>query len=80
MTDSEKLDIILQMLSGQKKEIIEIRKRLATVEDTTKSTKKQLLKTTAELKTMDEMIFDELERVHTILNRHIEDRDVHKTA
>ena len=37
----------------------------------------QMLKSTAELKTMDDMILDEIERVHAILDKHISDKSLH---
>ena len=63
MTDSEKLDLILS-------EIQDIKKDMNTL-------KRQVMKSTAELKAMDEMIFDEVERVHSILDKHKADRSVH---
>ena len=53
MTDSEKLDLILDRINDLEKEV--------------KNLKKQQMKSTAELKAMDDMIFDEVERVHEIM-------------
>lgn len=36
--------------------------------------KRQIMKSTAELKAMDEIILDEVERVHDILNKRKEDK------
>ncbi|CUP06675.1 Uncharacterised protein [[Eubacterium] contortum] len=55
MTDSEKLDLLLEKVS-------DIERRM-------KELKRQQMKDTAELKAMDEIIFDEVERVHEILIR-----------
>lgn len=63
MTDSEKLDLILSEMQDMKKDL--------------NAVKRQVMKSTAELKAMDEMILDEVERVHEILNRHKEDKTVH---
>lgn len=63
MTDSEKLDLILSEMQDMKKDL--------------NAVKRQIMKSTAELKAMDEMILDEVERVHEILNRHKEDKTVH---
>lgn len=50
MTDSEKLDIILEEMKEIRSEIKEL--------------KRQQMKNTSELKAMDELILDEVERVH----------------
>lgn len=63
MTDSEKLDIILEKVSSLEKDL--------------NAVKRQVMKSTAELKAMDEMILDEVERVHGILDKHKEDKTVH---
>ena len=63
MTDSEKLDMIIEKLSSLEREIKDI--------------KRQEMKYVAELKAMDSMIFDEVERVHEILYKHIEDKKKH---
>lgn len=73
MTESEKLDLILSKLDkidSLESDIQDIKKDLSNV-------KRQVMKSTAELKAMDEMILDEVERVHSILNRHKEDKTVH---
>lgn len=59
MTDSEKLDLLLE--------------KLDSVENEIKSLKRQHMKDTAELKAMDSMIFDEVERVHEIMIRRTEE-------
>ena len=63
MTDSEKLDLLLEKVTSIESEVSKV--------------KRQLIKSTAELKAMDEMVLDEVERVHNILNRHKEDKTVH---
>lgn len=63
MTDSEKLDLLLEKVSG--------------IETEVNNLKRQQMKSTAELKAMDELIFDEVERVHAILDKHKEDKKVH---
>ena len=55
MTDSEKLDLLLEKVGDLERRIKEL--------------KRQQMKDTAELKAMDEIIFDEVERVHEILIR-----------
>jgi len=63
MTDSEKLDLLLE--------------KTVSVENEVSKLKRQLLKSTAELKAMDEVILDEVERVHNILDKHKADKAVH---
>jgi len=53
MTDSEKLDLILEKTGNLETEI--------------KDLKRQQMKNTAELKAMDSMILDEVERVHEVM-------------
>jgi len=53
MTDSEKLDLILE--------------KIGKLETEMKELKRQQMRNTAELKAMDNMILDEVERVHEIL-------------
>ena len=55
MTDSEKLDLLLEKVGDLEKGMKDLRR--------------QQMKDTAELKAMDEIIFDEVERVHEILIR-----------
>lgn len=55
MTDAEKLDLILEKVTDRERSL--------------KDLKRQQMKDTAELKAMDGMIFDEVERVHELLIR-----------
>ena len=70
MTDSEKLDLLLEKVVG-------IDEKVAGLEKDLNAVKRQVMKSTAELKAMDEMIFDEVERVHRILDKHKADNSVH---
>lgn len=70
MTDSEKLDLILSRLDSLDSETQDMKKDINAL-------KRQLMKSTAELKAMDEMILDEVERVHGILDKHKADKTVH---
>ncbi len=63
MTENEKLDLILSEVQDIKKDVSNL--------------KRQVLKSTAELKAMDELILDEVERVHGILDRHKADQSAH---
>lgn len=62
MTDSEKLDLILNKMNSLESDV------------------KDIKKTTQGLKEMDTMIFEEVERVHEILEKHIENAKVHMTV
>ncbi|MDE7434972.1 MAG: hypothetical protein K2N01_03990 [Lachnospiraceae bacterium] len=70
MTDSEKLDLLLEKVGSLEDKVVSVEKDISGL-------KRQLMKSTAELKAMDEMILDEVERVHTILDKHKADKAVH---
>lgn len=70
MTDSEKLNLILSEMHGMKVEIRDMKTDISTF-------KAQTLKSISELKSMDEMILDEVERVHGILDRHKNNKTIH---
>ncbi len=63
MKIDEKLDLILEKASNVESDVSKLKRQLKT--------------STAELKAMDEMILDEVERVHGILDKHKEDKTVH---
>ena len=98
MTDSEKLDLLLNKassiesdvselktdvsglksnFSGLKGEVTELKATVSKLENNFSKSKRQVVKAIAELKAMDEMILDEVERVHSILNMHKEDSTIH---
>ena len=70
MTDTEKLDLLLEKIVGLDEKVTGLEKDLNAV-------KRQVMKSTAELTAMDEMILDEVERVHSILDKHKEDKTAH---
>ncbi len=59
MTENEKLDLILE--------------KIISLDNDVKDLKMQQLKSTAELKAMDSLILDEVERVHEIMLKRTED-------
>lgn len=63
MTKNKKLDLIFLKLDSLEKDV--------------NTLKRQLVNTTAELKAMDEMILDEVERVHAFLEKHKSNKGVH---
>lgn len=58
MTDSQKLDLILEKVGDLEAEV--------------KNLKRQQSKSTAELKAMDDMILDEVERIYEIMIKKTE--------
>ena len=83
MTDNEKLDLILEKLGALEGEITQIKSEVAEIKGEVSeikgkmATKRQLMESTAKLKAMDEMVLDEVERVHGILDMHKADKTVH---
>lgn len=84
MTDGEKLDLILSKLDlfeneiqGMKTEMQDMKTEMQDMKKDINAVKRQVTKSTAELKAVDEMILDEVERVHLILDKHKKDKSVH---
>ncbi len=84
MTDSEKLDLLLSEMHDMKSGMHDMKSGMhdmkSEIHDMKKdiySLKYQLVRSTAELKTMDEAILNEVERVHGILDKHKADKSVH---
>jgi outer membrane murein-binding lipoprotein Lpp len=91
MTDSEKLDLLLEKVqsieadvntlksdvSDLKNDTNDLRNDVNTLKDNVSALKRQLLRSTAELKATDDLILDEVERVHDILDKHKSDTKAH---
>ena len=85
MTDNELLSAISNMLDDKlktelqpiKSDIVGIKDDIIGVKSDIISIKKKQMTATAELKAMDKMILDEVERVHLILNQHTGDKTIH---
>ena len=77
MTDSEKLDLLLEKVVGLDEKVTTLDQKVTGLEKDINTVKRQVMKSTAELKAMDELILDEVERVHNILNKHTKDQTVH---
>ena len=87
MTDEQKLDLILSKmtdmqsdigslkadLAGLKTDVADLKTDVAALKTDMENVKKDI----AGLKRMDDMIFDEVERVHEILNAHTADTLLH---
>lgn len=81
MIDNELLqamsNLLDQKLQPIKDEMQGMNQKVTDLEKDVNAVKRQIMKSTAELKAMDELILDEVERVHEILDKHIEDKTVH---
>lgn len=84
MTDGEKLDRILEKVTGLDKKVTGLDEKVTGLDEKVtglekdlNAVKRQVMKSTAELKAMDEIILDEVERVHSILDNHKADKSVH---
>ena len=84
MTDSDKLDLILSKVDSLENRFDSLEGRFDTLEgrvssleDNLNSFKQQVNDSINDLKDMDRIILDEVERVHTILTKHTTDKSVH---
>ena len=66
MTDSEKLDLLLEKVAGLDQKVTRLEKDMVEVKTDLKHLHRD-----------DAMILDEVERVHQILDKHKSDRSVH---
>ena len=81
MTDSEKLDLILSEMQGMKADMQNMKvdmqnmnSRIDNVESQIKQTERVLKN---EIRKECELVLDEIERVHTILDSHKADKSAH---
>ena len=74
MTDSEKLDLILEKVSTLDKKISSLEKDITDIKADLKQTDRVLKN---EIRKESALVLDEVERVHDILDRHKEDKTVH---
>lgn len=98
MTDSQKLDLILEKVGGLEGRMDSFESRMDRFESRMdrfegrmdklegrmdkqegkiNKLESLLIKSVSELKSMDKLILNEVERVHDILNKHIADKTVH---
>ena len=77
----EEIKDIKDGMQGMQEEIKDIKdgmqEEIKGFKKDARSLRRQVVKSTIELKDMDEMILDEVERVHGILERHKADKTVH---
>lgn len=76
MTDTEKLDLLLEKVA-KLESLPEKVAKLSKDMDDVKSDLKRLHKRVKQLHQDDRFILDKIERVHCILEQHISDRSVH---
>ena len=80
MTDSEKLDLILEKVAGLDGKVTSLDERLTNLEKDVTDLKADMIDVKSDLRRLhrdDELILDEVERVHTILERHMNNKSVH---
>lgn len=84
MTDRQILEVLLNKVDSIDNRLYSVdrrfdsvKNRLTTLEGDISNLKRQMTKSTKELKEMDKLMLDEVERVHTILIRHTQDKTVH---
>lgn len=81
MTDGQKLDLILSKMTDMQSDIGSLKADVAGLKTDVsilKTDMENVKKEISELKHMDAMIFDEVERVHEILNAHTADTLLHQ--
>ena len=64
-------------ISDMKTEISDMKTEMSDMKKDINGIKRKIMVSTAELKAMDSMILDEVERVHEILDKHKADTRVH---
>lgn len=74
MTDGEKLDLILSEIQGMKVDMQSMNSRIDNVESQIKQTE-HVLKN--EIRKECGLVLDDVERVHTILEKHTLDKSMH---
>lgn len=77
MTDRDILNLILSEIQDMKTRILSLDTRMQGLETKFHTFKIQTQKSISELKPMDETILDEVERVHSILDKHKNDTAIH---
>lgn len=73
MTDSEKLDLILEKVTT-------LDQKVTTLDQKVTGLEQDMIDVKADLRRLhrdDKLILDEVERVHSILDKHKEDKSVH---
>lgn len=74
MTDSEKLDLILEKVTTLDQKVTDLEKDMVDVKVDLKQTERVLKN---EIRKECGLVLDEVERVHNILDKHKEDKSAH---
>ena len=77
MTQDEKLDLLITKFDKLESKVDNLEGRFDKLEGRFDNLERKVDRNYRELKKMDYAILDEVERVHGILMRHIEDASVH---
>lgn len=80
MTDSEKLDLLLEKVTGLDNKVATLDNKVATLDEKVTGLEKDMTDVKADLRRLhrdDALILDEVERVHDLLNKHKQDKAVH---
>ena len=80
MTDSEKLNLILEKISALDQKVTGLDQKVAGLDQKVAGLEKDMIDVKADLRRLhrdDQFIIDEVERVHAILDRHKEDKTAH---
>lgn len=75
MTDSEKLDILISGMADMRSNMADMNSDISDIKADLKAVKRKQMRDTAELKAVDEMILDEVCRVHEILLKKYDELD-----
>ena len=73
MTDSEKLDLLLEKVTTLDNKVNSLDTKVTSLEKDIVDIKADI----CQLHRNDALILDEVERIHTILDRHKDDKSVH---
>ena len=80
MTDSEKLDLLLEKVIGLDQKVTSLDQKVISLDQKVTGLEKDMVDVKADLRRLhrdDDFIIDEVERVHEILTKHTENKTVH---
>ena len=80
MTDSEKLDLILEKMAGLDGKVSGLEQEVTGIKQEVTDLKADMIDVKSDLRRLhrdDELILDKVERVHAILEKHMNNKAVH---
>ena len=80
MADSEKLDLLLEKVGTIETDVQTLNQKVTTLDEKVTGLEKDMVDVKSNLRRLHrdaDFILDEVERVHTILDKHKEDKTVH---